>query len=266
MRQKSKYVWITDTHITLPLDRKRMVDIIHNEKPVGVFHTGDISQSGLTTISDLEYIGKKIGRPFYFVLGNHPIWFSSFERIHRRVRELCKEYKNLIWMEDQDVISLNENTACIGVEGFYDARVGNPYYLQFTLDWMFIEELREIPTMNDRIEMFRDMAKTSAKKATLKLEKALETHKNVFLLTHYPTVREANRTDGWLPERFWEPYNCNSILGEELNKVMEKHRKRNLTILSGHIHTPSSTIERNVECRVGRGSYYKISEDETIYI
>lgn len=263
---KSKYVWITDTHITTPLDRRKLLNIILDEAPKGVFHTGDISQSGLTTISDLEYIGKYINCPFYFNLGNHCIWFSSFKKIHKQVRELCKQYKNLIWMEDEEVISLNKNTACVGVEGWYDARVGDPQYLTFTLDWMFIEELRNLPSMKHRIEMFQDMAKQSAKKGVSKLEKAIETHKTVFMLSHYPTVKSANRSDGWLPEKFWEPYNCNLILGEELEKVMEKHKKRNLILLTGHIHTPSTTINRNIECRVGRGSYYKISEDEIIYI
>jgi predicted phosphohydrolase len=263
---KNKYIWITDTHITTLFDRRKVLKIILDENPKGVFHTGDISQSGLTTLTDLEYIGKHITCPFYFNLGNHNIWFSSFEKIHKGVKDLCKQYKNLIWMENESVVSLNDETCVCGVEGWYDARVGDPQYLTYTLDWMFIEELRNLPTMKHRVEMFQDMAKQSAKKAVAKLEKAIENHKTVFLLTHYPTVREANRTDGWLPEKFWEPYNCNLILGEELEKVMEKHRKRNLTILSGHIHTPSTTINRNIECRVGRGSYYKISEDETIYI
>lgn len=265
MKQHDKMIWITDSHLTTPFDRPKLLNPILDAKPKGVLHTGDISQTGLTTIADLEYIGKRIGRPFYFVLGNHPIWFSSFETMYANVRKLCKQYKNLIWMEDQDVISLNEDVAICGVEGWYDAKIGDPAYLKYTFDWILIEEFRMLPTMKDRIEMFRELAKQSAVKAVAKLEKAIDTHKTVYLLTHYPVNPEANRCN-WISESFWQPYNCNLILGQECERVMEKHKKRNLILLTGHIHTSSTTISRNVECRVGRGSYFKLSEDEVLYI
>jgi predicted phosphohydrolase len=264
---KNKYIWITDTHITTPFNRSKLLNIILEEKAKGVFHTGDISQSGLTALSDLEYIGKRIGRPFYFCLGNHNIWFSSFEKMHRKVRDLCKKYKNLIWMEDADVISLNDDIACVGVDGWYDAMIGDPYYLKYTLDWVLIDEFRSLPNMDARIEMFRELAKRSAKKVIPKLEQAIETHKTVYLLSHVPMWSEANRCNSWLSEQFWTPYNTNYILGQELEKVMEKNKKRYLCCLAGHTHNPVSIqVSRNLECRVGRGSYYKISEDETIYI
>ena len=266
MNNKSKILWLTDTHTNSPLDKIRLLNVILDTKTKGVIHTGDITQTAFNLISDLEYIGKRIGRKFYFVIGNHPIWFSSFATIYSKVRALCQKYPNLVWLQDIDFIPLNEKTALCGVEGWYDGRVGNTDYLRYTLDWVLIKELRALPSMKARIEKFRELAEQSANQAVEKVEKALaQNYKTIYLATHYPISPEANRGH-WLVEKFWEPYNANIILGEKLIKVMDNHKKRNLVVLSGHIHQSSTTITRNVECRVGQGSYYKLSEEEIFYI
>jgi 3',5'-cyclic-AMP phosphodiesterase len=261
-----KYVFYTDTHL-LPFNRYKMLSSILDEKPSGVFLTGDISHSGYTLIGDLEFFGKRIGRPLYFVLGNHDFFGSSFDKVHVQVRSLCKQYKNLIWMNEAGTIALNEETALIGKMGWYDARVGNPDYIKYTLDWFLIDDFRALSTMKARVEKFRDIAEDSAKVLSRQLEAALDTYKTVYLLTHFPPWQEANRCHSWISEQFWTPYNTNYALGQALENVMEQHKKRYLVVLAGHTHSPVSIhIARNIECRVGKGSYHKIADDEIIYI
>lgn len=123
--------------------------------------------------------------------------------------------------------------------------------------------------MRSRIEMMQLLADNSAKILASKLEDAIDQYKTVYLLTHFPPYAEANRSSLLLNEKFWEPYNTNFVLGQKLIKVMESHKKRNLIILSGHVHPDkhiSIHASRNIECRVGKGSYYKISDEEIIFI
>lgn len=264
--KKEKYLWLTDVHL-LPWKRKRLLNIILNEKPHGVFLTGDISYSSQTCLGDLEYLGKKIGRPLYFVLGNHDYHFSSFHKMNEGVKTLCSNYRNLIWMDNSGIQELNEETAVIGNMGWYDALKGDTKYLKYTFDWYLIEEFKKLPSMKERIEFFREIASESAKKLSKLLKEAVEKYKTIYLLTHVPPWPEANRDEGTIMEKFWEPYNVNLTLGEALEKVMKDYKKRQLVVLGGHTHSPVSIhVSRNIECRVGKASYFSLGEEERIYI
>ena len=263
--QKNKHLWITDTHIKI-LGRYKLLNTILDQKPYAVFMTGDFSE-GFSYLSDLEFIGKRIGRPLYFVRGNHELWGSSFAKVDQGIRDLTTKYKNLIWMTDAGIVPLNEETSICGIDGWYDGRVGNSENIKYTFDWFMIEDFRKLPNMKARIELMREIADNSAKIMSQRLEEAFETYKMVYLLTHIPTHPEANRADSWLSEEFWKPYNCNFVLGQAIDKVMEKHKKRYLCILSGHNHRNMTVnTARNSELRVGKGSYLTISDDEIIYI
>jgi 3',5'-cyclic-AMP phosphodiesterase len=265
---RKRYIHITDPHL-LPWKRFKLLNIIMDQKPHGIFLTGDISLCSQTMLGDLEFLGKRIGAPLYFVYGNHDLFLSNIEKTNNGIRKLCAKYKNLIWMTESDVISLSDEVGLIGEEGFYDAFLGDPKWLRYTFDWFMIEDFRKLSSMKKRIEAFQELAKNSAKNLSNKLEMALENHKTVYLLTHYPPWKEANRCGSLISEEFWKPYNTNLQLGNALEKVMENHKKRKLIVLSGHVHPPSITlihVNRNIECWVGMGSYYKISNDQTIYI
>src|SRR5271166_1954693 len=153
MRQK--YLWQTDTHL-FPWMRYDMLNAIRDAKPHGVFLTGDIS-NGPTLIGDLRFMAKRAGRPIYFVLGNHDYWFSSIEKVHNNLKQICDEYKNLIWMDSSEPIALSEEVGLIGCRGWYDARVGNPNFIKCTFDWFLIKELREL-NWKQRFEKFKELA------------------------------------------------------------------------------------------------------------
>lgn len=265
MGSRRPYIWLTDTH-TKFLGRYKLLNTILDHKSIGVFLTGDISE-GFSFLSDLAFLGRKIGRPLYFVHGNHELWGTSFAKLHHGIRKLTAQYSNLIWMEDAGIIPLNEETCLIGNSGFYDARIGNKDYIKYTFDWWAIEDFRKLPTMNARIDLMRSLADDSAKSLSSKLEEAVETYKTVYLLTHYPPFRECHRASGWISDKFYEPYNTNFVLGQALEKVMAKYKKRQLIILSGHVHMNMTVhVSRNITCHVGKGSYSSISDEQIIYI
>jgi predicted MPP superfamily phosphohydrolase len=255
MREKSKYIWLTDTHLNKvnPITKTSFIYRLRQEKPKGIFLTGDIS-NGLLTGFDLKIMAKFLGCPIYFVLGNHDYHFSSsFEDTHVKIRELCKENPNLIWMTESDPIPLTEEIAVIGTEGWYDAGAGNAKYLKVTPDWLMIKELRDLSTMEDRVLAFQKLADESCIKITKKLEQALsQGYKTIYLLTHIPPWREATRNVGTIFENFWLPYNANLRLGDTIEKIMKNHPDRHVICLAGHTHDPKTVrICSNIECHVG---------------
>lgn len=262
-------VWYTDTHL-LPWNRYKMLNSILDAKPDAVFLTGDVSHTGYTFISDLEFLAKRIGRPLYFVPGNHDYFGSSIPIVNSKIRELCTKYKDLVWMDEANTITLKDgedSIACIGHTGWYDSKEGNRDYIKYTFDWRFIKDFRDIKSWEERFAAFEKMSADSTRILVEKLERALETHKRVFLLTHFPPFASATRCNSLFSEKFWASYNTNKTLGNALERVMEKHKKRNLTVFCGHSHSETTVfISRNIECKVGRGNYLKLSDDYVFHI
>ncbi len=267
---KDKYLWFTDTHLdkVMPWTLTRFVLHILKESPKGIFITGDIS-NGLLTVAHLKLLATFVKCPIYFILGNHDYHFSSIAETHQKIRKMCEGYDNLIWLTDSDVITLTPEVALIGAEGWYDAKLGNPKYLKATFDWFLTKDFSELPTMGARIDKFRALAKESSHVLVDKLEKAIEQdYKSIYLLTHFPPWKEATRDEGTFLGPYYLPYNVNLGLGVALEKTMETHKKRYLTVLAGHTHTDCWIhVSRNIECKVSKAKYYgELRNEEHIFI
>jgi len=188
---------------------------------------------------------------------------------HEKIRELCKECPNLIWLTDSNVIDLNHEVGLIGTEGWYDAQLGNSNYLKYTLDRFLVKEFRTLPSLEEQIASFRDLAEQSCKFLEDKLEKALaQDFKTIYIMTHFPPWKEATRDVGKLLEKFWLPYNVNYGLGQMIERVMKERKKRNVTVLAGHTHTDAWIhVARNIECKVNKAKYYGyLRNEEHIFI
>lgn len=264
----SKFLWFTDTHLDKVSFWKKLsfLKTLDRERPTGIILTGDIS-NGRQTISDLEMIANTVSCPIYFVLGNHDYYWSSIEKTHDKIRNMCAKHSNLIWMSEAGVVHINEEVAFIGTEGWYNAEEGKPEYLQFTFDWFMIDNFRKLINMEARIDAWRKIADDSATQITSLLEEAIKKdYKSIYILTHVPCWREATRDVGTFMEKLWLPYNTNLSLGRAIEKVMEKHKKKNVTVICGHTHTPEFIrVSRNISCQVGAAKLGKINSQE-IYL
>ena len=266
---RKKYLWYTDTHLDRvnPITLLRFVSSINREHPNGVFITGDIS-NGLLLKQHLKFLAERIESKIYFVLGNHDYWMTGFQKQREEIANLCARYDNLVWTSETGCIELNEEVALFGIEGWYDATLGDERYLLTTLDWLFIEELRRCTDMKDRIEMFRMASEKSCKNAAEKLNNIFENnYKSIYALTHFPPWKEATRDEGTVLEKLWLPYNVNAMLGKTLEGMMRDRNKKHLTVLSGHTHEPRYIrVSRNIDCQVGEGhALFKVSP-QVIYI
>lgn len=267
---KDKYLWYTDTHFdkVMPWTLLRFLRHVRKENPKGIFLTGDIS-NGFMTGLHLRMLARVAKCPIYFVLGNHDYHFSNMEKRHQQMRELCRKHSNLVWMTESDVVALTPESAVIGVEGWYDAQLGNPKYLKVTLDWVLTEDFRSLPNMDARIAKFRELADHSCNVLADKLEKALEQDfKTIYILTHFPPWKEATRDEGTLLEKYYLPYNVNLRLGKTIEKIMADRKKRHVIVLAGHTHTDCWIhVARNIECKVNQAKYYdSVRNEEHIFI
>jgi Icc protein len=267
---KEKYLWYTDTHLNgVPFWTKaNFIYHIRKENPKGIFLTGDIS-TGLTTKWDLKLLTTFIKCPIYFVLGNHDYHLSSFEKTHFKIKELCNQHPNLIWLTQSEIIKLSDEVALIGSEGWYDATIGNPKYLKASFDWMLIKELRQLPNMIARLKAFQELSNISVDIIISKLKKALdEDYKTIYILTHFPPWKEATSDVGTILVPDWLPYNVNLRLGQAIEDVMKAYKKRHVIVLAGHTHTDAWIhVARNIECKVNKAKYYgSIRNEEHIFI
>lgn len=255
-----KIIWYSDTHLNrlLPWNRFLFVKRVKSQKADGLFLTGDISH-GLSINSDLQYLAEKLDIPIYFVLGNHDYYLRSMDKVHDQLLNLTSKYSNLHWLTNSQVLSLNKKTAVIGAEGWYDASLGDPEYLKYTLDWLLIKDFRKLSNFKERLAKFKELALNSADLISKKLEESFENHKITYILTHYPAWEQATRDVGTYMEKFWLPYNVNLTMGRAIEKVVKKHKKKRVIVLSGHLHCQSTImVNKRIQCVVNDASYMNI--------
>lgn len=267
-----RFVWYSDTHLNLsifPFMKRWFMTHLQNanEEADGLFITGDISH-GLGIESDLKFLTKHFNGPIYFVLGNHDYHTRHISSVHADVRRLSAQFPNLHWMTDEPLVSLSEDVALIGTEGWYDARLGDPKWLRWTSDWFLTLDFFHMDSMEERIECWRAMAKDSVDIIVPRLEAALERHKTVYVMTHVPPWKEATRALGSWMEDYWLPYNTNVVLGEAIERVMKGRTDKSVIVLAGHTHTPCHIrVTDTIECMVARASYWgRALPEQTIVI
>jgi len=265
-----RYVWYSDTHLNLsvlPLLKRRFIERLNCAGVDGAFITGDIS-SGLWLESDLKFLAQHSNVPIYFVLGNHDYHHRNVASVHCDVRRLCQQHDNLRWLTQERVITLADDVALIGVEGWYDAMLGDPRLLRWTTDWFMTFDFLHITDMDARIQAWQRMAQESADALAGKLEQALENHKTVYVLTHFPPWKEATRAEGTWTEKFWLPYNANTAMGHAIERVMVNRKKKHVVVLAGHTHIPCQVrVSNTIQCMVARATYFgDVYPEQTIVL
>lgn len=265
---RKKYLCYSDTHFnfTFPWTQYDFVSRILEENPAGLFLPGDIS-CGITIGNILKFLAKKLENiPIYFVIGNHDYYSTSFEQTHNTLFRLQEKYKNLHWLTSKDEIKLNEETALIGEDGWYDVRLGNPVYLNYNLDWIMISDFRKCSNFDEKVALSRKLADQSTANLKQKLEKALITYKTVYVITHVPPWEETARGRGMRFGEFWLPYNVNYEMGQMIEDVMRKYPDKNVITIGGHVHNPAIVhIAHNVECFIQEGKYIGYPREHNIY-
>ncbi len=220
-----KYLCYSDTHLnfTFPWTQYDFAERIIAEEPAGLFLNGDIA-CGITLPRILSFLAKKIQNiPIYFVVGNHDHYSFSINRTTEVLRKLCGKHKNLIWLTDQDVIQLNEETALIGEDNWYDARVGSPIYLNYNFDWVMIDDFRKLSSFTEKLDLSRQLADQYTARLKIKLDKALEKYKT-YILNNESLLKDIHELDGKVLGCWCSPKPCH---GDVLVEILQSRRFEN---------------------------------------
>lgn len=252
-------VWATDIH--MPFAQARQLDKFFEKVNVcgaDIFLiTGDISD-GTHVKTWLSRLEEEINIPIYFVLGNHDFYYRSIHEVTDIVSRLCKKSDKLIWLSEEGVIELDENTALIGHDGWCDGNLGNIYGGVVLNDFHLIQELkpfsRDVRLLAKRCE---ELAIRTCKHLEINLTKAVEKYKKTIFITHVPPYEKATWHMGKTSEPAFLPWFSSKITGETISGIMAKYPDRELLVLCGHTHGGGEHQPLpNVKVITGKADYY----------
>ena len=167
-----------------------------------------------------------LGRPIYYVLGNHDFYRGSIAETRPRVERLSRQSRNLIYLSRSGVVQLTPDIALVGHDGWGDARLGDFEHSDIILnDYLLIEELYH---WNSMFELDRDALRRSletlgdeaARHLESLLPEALADARQVLVLTHVPPFREACWHANAISDDRWLPHFSCLALGQVLEAAM----------------------------------------------
>src|SRR4051812_25796829 len=100
-----RLAWITDVHLTF-LEPDEVLAFLRSLADVGAdayLITGDIGEAH-DLAEYLNALDTILGKPIYFVLGNHDFYKGSIAGVRAQVEALCSVCPNLHWMSRRGVI------------------------------------------------------------------------------------------------------------------------------------------------------------------
>lgn len=257
MPETHRIVWLTDIHLNFV--QQDTVDLLINRidqsDPSAVLIGGDIAESN-DVVQWLVHLEDQLSCPIYFVLGNHDFYFSSIARVRAQIAELCRQRPRLVYLSQHDPVQLTADVGLVGHDGWGDARAGDfdgsPIILN---DYTLIDDFREVekPALRLRLEQLGEEAAGHIRRV---LPAALDSFRQVFVLTHVPPFREACWHQGHTSDEHWAPhFTCQSV-GEAVLASAKQHPDRRVTVLCGHTHSPGETSPLdNVTVLTGGAEY-----------
>ncbi len=271
--------WATDIHLDFLPDRE--ADAFCASLFAGlasgdqVVVTGDISNAGqlgghLRMLRDHAQAARAC---VSFVLGNHDYYGSSVAGVRAMVRQACDG--PVAWLGDEWQVLSPDRTALVGVDGWADARVGNPNTGVLMNDFRFINDLADrMPPRGvtewrrgaDRTavhEELRRLADAEAASLRVKLAEVLEgpaAVQRVVVATHVPPWPGACWHEGAMSGPEWLPYFCCVATGQVLEEVAASRPDVRFAVLCGHTHGAGVFDPLpNLRCHTGGAEYRRPS-------
>lgn len=243
-------LWITDPHLNfLPsVEASRTLGRYLSQEHAfdAVILSGDISEAPTVRSLLVAFAAGVAPRPVYFVLGNHDYYRGSFASVQRELRSPMAS--NLVWLDHAGVQLLDDDTALVGHQGWFDARLGDGHKSRVIMnDFEAIAELRE-HYLNERmwtgggrsalLDKLRELGTQAANEAHGPLLDALNARKTAVFVTHFPPFRQACWHEGALSNDDWLPWFTCQAMGEMLSETARAHPNHRILVLCGHTHSP----------------------------
>ena len=252
-----KLLWLTDIHFDFLSSQQRAAFLarLAAQAPQAVLLGGDLSTAPRLA-EDLKSIGDALQVPIYFVLGNHDFYDGTMEKIHRQVRRLCHQRKELFWLEDTGCVPLSHEVALVGHGCWGDGRAGDYWRSGLELtDFLVIKEFKALDK-GKRLQLMNRLGDEAADHLGRLCREAAGFYRRVIVLTHVTPFLETCLHEGRSdPEGL--PFFCCQSAGESLREVAMEFSAVAFTVLSGHTHSPAyQQILPNLESRVSGARYY----------
>ncbi len=261
-----RVIWATDIHLNF-LDaeqRKLLVKSIVDQSPDALLLTGDIAESP-SVVACLEALAKDVGRPIYFVLGNHDYYRGSIAGTRGEVNRLAERTEALVYLSSVEMVELTPAIAIVGHDGWGDTRLGCYETSDLVLnDFLLIEELATARRGLDGIDrhvlrpILQHLGDQAAEHFGRALARAFESHTEVIALTHVPPFREACWHNRGYSDDNWLPFFAAKAVGDVMLRVMDERPECELTVLCGHTHSGGQTrLRENLLVLTGGAEYGK---------
>lgn len=251
-------IWATDAHLdhVSPPARAVWLGSLRTLPGVAMVLTGDLAVAG-TLASELVAVADAVGRPLWFVLGNHDHYGGGVGTVRDSVVALAERRPEIRWLPPAGVVSLGPDTALIGVDGWADGRHGDALRTPLILnDDNKIAELAAQSSRLGKLAVKRALADADAARLGVLLERAAPTAHHLIVATHVPPFVEALPREGRLARPEWLPLLVCEATGAVLRRFAGEHPEHRVTVLAGHTHAGVDVaILPNLRCLVGAARY-----------
>lgn len=254
-----KLAWATDIHLDFcsPSVRGAFYDQILHARADALLLTGDIADAWTLEPMLLE-LADAVGIPVYFVLGNHDFYGSSVAEVREKARALTDKDERLRWLPAAGIVTLTENTALVGHDGWADGRFGDWRRSRVLLN--DYGEIRDLAPANfvlaDLLPRIQALAAEAADHFAEILPCTLAAYKRVIIGTHVPPFREACWHEGRISDDQWLPHFSSKVAGDAILQAVRDEPGSDVTVLCGHTHS-SGTAQMlpNLSVRTGGAVY-----------
>jgi len=273
-----RLAWLTDIHLDWlePEEVERLFAEVGASGADGVVVTGDVALAG-DALEHLEALARRAAVPVWFVLGNHDYYDGTLSDVRARATALTRRGVGATWMPATDVVDLTPDTALVGHDAWCDGRAGTGAASTVVMNDAFLigEFAALLPpsvvgktrgidgwwdefatTQPARFDLMRRLAAEGATHLERVVRLALERHRHVVVLTHFPPFAEACWYRGTVSDPDWLPHLAATVVGDVLEAAMTARPDREMTVLSGHTHTAHERhILPNLTVRTGAARY-----------
>jgi 3',5'-cyclic AMP phosphodiesterase CpdA len=254
-----KLAWATDVHLNFVGEPEAVLfcQAVERSGAEALLLAGDIAE-GPSVAGWLEFIAGRIGRPIYFVLGNHDYYHGGggIDATRQRLRERIRGSSRLCWLDLAEGVALTPDTALVGHSGWADGRYGSYATSRLRMnDHLLIGDFLGRDHWG-RARLMEQLGDEAADHLRRVLPPVLASHAEVLLLTHIPPFAEACQHEGRQsgPEAL-PHFSCKAV-GDLLLELIAQHPERRLTVLCGHTHAAAEVWPLpNLRVVVGGAEY-----------
>jgi len=251
-----RLAWLTDIHLNFltPTDRRAFAATVAATGADGVVITGDIAEAASVEPA-LDELAEVVGRPVWFVLGNHDFYGGSVGGVRERARRLTGRHPWLRWLPACGPVRLGDRLALVGHDGWGDARLGRGAESPVELsDFFLIEDLVQRPAR--RTAVLRTLGDDAAAHLARDVADALRWARHVLVATHVPPFRDACWHEGRISDDDWLPFFTCAAAGDALRAAMAARPDAAMTVLCGHTHgAGEAMILANLRVWTGGADY-----------